>query len=200
MDTTKANKMYIDNLTNGINVLYHGGRGLEFGGHREILGNKKDAFEYGVGLYLTTSYMTARKYAKGGGKVYAITIHLEQKYNIFNIMGDIESVKHFVNQYCIKEFRPKIINDLTKHIIDGKVNVNYLVNLIINYRALQASKTVELRKFLISNGVKYSIEHNFRGASAQEDIVVVIDPTIIEHVAIVPASNNDYDRPRPVEV
>ena len=64
-------------------TLWHGGRALEHDYKKSL--PAKGLWEHGPGLYLTTSYLRAKQYAKGGGTTYSVTVE-EGK--------DIENVKN----------------------------------------------------------------------------------------------------------
>ena len=51
--------------------MYHGGN--KWFGQPEVRASKKGQYEGGIGLYFTTSYETARTYAKGGKVVGDLT-------------------------------------------------------------------------------------------------------------------------------
>ena len=173
--------------------LWHGGRGLEYS-YSEMRPHKKGQWEHGPGLYLTTHYDTAAQYAKGGGSVYSVTI----KYGteISSVSISLEKAIEFVKRNSIQKFQKEIIADLNN--VDnrnktGNIPIGTLVNLCLNYDALSTKNTINLRKFLVENGVDYEISRGYGGRN--ETIVIVFNPKIIQNVKVVRAPEvTDTDR------
>lgn len=115
-------------------------------------------WEYGPGLYLTTHYLTAKKYAKGGRKFYRITVEHGNDSETTSI--DFAEVQNFVNRYCVVAKKKEILEALTKYVVDGRLIAEYVITILINYQGLKASRANDLRHFLVSNGVDYSIVSN----------------------------------------
>jgi len=172
-------------------TLWHGGRGLEFS-YNEMMPHKKGRWEHGPGLYLTTHYDTAFKYAKGGGKVYSVTIR--KGNSIDNVVVNLKDAIDFVKEFAMKKFKDKIINDLEqisyRNVKDG-INISAVVNLCLNYDALRPSSTVALRQFLIKNGADYEMSPRFGGRD--ETIVILFNPELIKSVKPIKASDVDTD-------
>ena len=160
-------------------TLYHGGRGLEYGGHREIVPNAKGRWEHGPGLYLTTSYTRARDYAKGGRKVYKVVI--KRGKNLRGSTIPYQEVQQFVKQYITASKRKSFIEELkiimTRYHLTDKVPADVFVNLIINDNLMQSSKTPILNKFLVDNGIDYSIVTNYGGSG--ETVVALFNRELI---------------------
>ncbi len=158
-------------------TLYHGGRNLEFN-YRDMIIHKKGRWEYGPGLYLTTHKETARKYAKGGGRVYDVTVELNNDIKHTEI--SLDSAIEFIKRYCLKSKQAQIIDDLKSNLNRlGKLYAYVIVNLCINLDALPQSKTPFLRKYLIENGVDYAID---RYHLSNEFVVIVYNPDIIKSI------------------
>ena len=184
-------KMIIANLFEDDNTmsLWHGGRGLEFT-YDTMLPHKKGRWEHGPGLYLTTHFDTAAKYAKGGGKVYLVTI--DKGKNINDIRVSLKDVIDFTKRYVIAKHRQNIINDLeniAKRQSDNTVPLVSLSNLCLNYEALSANNTIALRNFLVEHGADYEISTRFGGRD--ETVVIVFNPKIIRSVR--PIKTSDVD-------
>lgn len=112
-------------------------------------------WEYGPGLYLTTHYQTAKKYAKGNRKFYRITVSKGNDSN--DSVIDYQAIENFVNRYCIGKKRKEILDNLNKIQNDGKVSADRMITIIINYDALRASNVSNLREFLVQNGIDYTM-------------------------------------------
>jgi hypothetical protein len=145
-------------------ILWHGGRDLEYS-FQKIIPSKSKRWEFGPGLYVTTHYETARKYAKGGGSVYKVEFDLGT--NIKDINVPIDIVSNFVNSYVIGKHKKPILEDLhnnmKKRDTIGFVNAEVILNLMINYDAVSSKNTVALNKFLVDLGADYVIGDRFGG-------------------------------------
>lgn len=170
-------------------TLWHGGRGLE-SDYLEIKAHGKGRWEHGPGLYLTTHYDTAMKYAKGGGKLYRVTIRLGT--NIEDVTIPLEDALAFVQRHVVSRMRPQMIRDLQSNYqrMGGKLRAEVLVNLCLNLSAIPNSKTNALRQFLIDHGVDYA---KTRYGGRDETVVVVINPRMIKKVEVVRAGDVQSD-------
>jgi hypothetical protein len=171
-------------------TFWHGGRNLQFN-HMEMLGAKHGRWEYGPGLYLTNHYETARKYAKGGGSTYKVTV--EKGTDIKQITIDLKEVIDFVKRYVIGKHRSNIIDDLKNNLNKlGILQLEVLVNLCVNYDALSPKNTVELRKFLVNHGADYEIVRGYGGRD--EHIAIIFNPTKIKNIEPIKASDVTLDQ------
>lgn len=163
-------------LDNNIITLWHGGRDLHLSYHKPKI-CAKGRWEHGPGLYLTTHYETARKYAKGGGTTYKVELELGN--HIKNIDIHIDNVLDFVKRSVIKSKQNDIIDDLHNNMKRSQtipfINAEILVNLCVNYEALKGEQTVALNRFLVENNVDYGTEDNFGGRSETVCIVYNLD-------------------------
>lgn len=140
--------------------LYHGGRLDQ--SYEATKNQKQGRWEYGPGLYLTTHYGTAKGYAKGGRRLYKITI--ESGVDINEVDVEYEKIKEFAKSYLIKRKMKDVLERIeSKWIKDGKVPLIVFLNLIINDEAIQGRYTGILREFLISCGADYHIVSNAFG-------------------------------------
>jgi len=139
-------------------TLWHGGN-LEFG--LDNVAHKGGRWEHGPGLYLTTHYDTARKYAKGSRKLYRVTIR--KGNDIRNADIALDAVKEFNDQYVIKSLRKEIENRIAKHVRDGKISADTFLNILINENAIKNTNTDKLRSFLVAQDVDYAIVDNAFG-------------------------------------
>lgn len=126
------------------------------GGNLDLpIQTRSGKWEYGPGLYLTTHHGTAKKYSKGGRKLYRITV--EQGNDSNNSFIDLAAIRNFVNRYCIVKKRKEILDNLEKIQQDGKISADRMITIIINYDALKNTNVVNLREFLVQNGVDYTM-------------------------------------------
>lgn len=156
--------------------LWHGGN-LEQGFNPDVQ-YKKGRWEHGPGLYLTTHYDTARKYGKGSRKLYEVEVR--EGTDIQDAYLDFEAVKRFVDMYVLKKLRDDVLARYDNRAKDGKVPATIFMNVLINEEAIRPANTQALRKFLVEQGVDYSILDNLFGW--HERAVVVFNPDVIVNV------------------
>lgn len=163
-------------LENNNITLWHGGRDLHLSYHKPKV-CAKGRWEHGPGLYLTTNYETARKYAKGGGTTYQV--ELELGTHIKNVTIHIDNVLEFVKNSVIRSKQKHIIEDLHNNMKRSQtvpfINAEIIVNLCVNYEALKGEQTIALNRFLVNNNVDYGTEHNFGGRGETVCIVYNLD-------------------------
>jgi hypothetical protein len=145
-------------VTSSSLTLWHGGN-LDFG--QDFIAHKGGRWEYGPGLYLTTHYGTAKKYAKGSRKLYQVVV--EKGTDIQDVSLPLEKVKDFLDTYGIKAKKKEILEILQKREKEGGIEADILVNVLVNESAIKNTNTDQLRKFLVENGVDYSIVDNAFG-------------------------------------
>lgn len=186
-------------LDNNKITLWHGGRDLHLSYHKPKI-CAKGRWEHGPGLYLTTHYETARKYAKGGGTTYKVELELGN--HIKNIDIHIDNVLDFVKRSVIKSKQNDIIDDLHNNMKRSQtvpfINAEILVNLCVNYEALKGEQTVALNRFLVENNVDYGTEDNFGGRS--ETVCVVYNLDKIKKVKALKSKDiptSEYELPFP---
>lgn len=168
-------------------TLWHGGRDLE-SSYDEVRSHKGGRWEHGPGLYLTTHYDTAAKYAKGGGKLYKVTVRPGTDISEVTIpfQDVLEFVKRNVKGRSQKEMIDDIKNSMSRRGID-QVPAEVVVNLCLNVGAIQNTKTAVLRQFLIDHGVDYAKVGRYGGRD--EKVLVVINPKVIRKVEVVSAKD-----------
>jgi hypothetical protein len=173
--------------------LWHGGRDLHLSYH-EPKAAAKGRWEHGPGLYLTTHYETARKYAKGGGSTYKVTLELGN--HIKDIKIHIDDVLNFVTKNVVKSKQSDIIDDIHDNMKRTQttpfVQAEILVNLCVNYEALKGDKTVALNRFLVENKVDYGIVRNFGGRN--ETVCVVYNLEKIKKVKVIKSNDVSLDQ------
>jgi hypothetical protein len=166
-------------------TLYHGGN-LD-AGFQDSITHKKGRWEYGPGLYLISRYYTAKEYAKGSRKLYKVTV--QKGNNISEVNVEKEKIFDFVDIYVTKKSRKEIKERLLKFEKEGKIPVEFLVNLVINMEAISTKDSNELRLFLVNCGVDYTIDKHPFGWDAT--MLVVHNPKKIIKTEL--AGKNDFD-------
>lgn len=166
---------------------WHGGN---LDDYNDIIAQKNGRYEYGPGLYLTTHYETAKKYAKGSRKMYLITV--KKGNDINDAYLDINIIFDFIKIFVTKSKRKEVIDRLSKFNKDGKVKAYIFNNILLNENALSSSNTKHLRQFYINNNIDYEIVHNPFGWG--ENMMVLYDMKKIVNVIIVKSTDQiDYD-------
>ncbi len=161
--------------------LWHGGRNLSKY-DLEFKTPKKDRWEYGPGLYLSTHYETARKYAKGGGTTYLIT--LENGNSLENSKIPISNICQFAEQHVIKSKQKAFLDDIYDNAKRTStypdVQAYVFLNLIINNEAVKASNIKELNKFIVSQNIDYSKVGRYAGRD--ETIFIIFNLAKIKQI------------------
>lgn len=147
------NDIYPPDIPNTLNF-WHGGN---LDSYDEFINHKKGRYEYGPGLYLTTNYSTAARYAKGSRKLYLITVELGNDINYSFI--DINEAFKFIDYYVLNRKKKEITQYMNEYVKDGKIKAYLFNNLLLNHEALKPTNLKELRKFYVSKGIDYDI-HN----------------------------------------
>lgn len=144
-------------------TLWHGGN-LDV--YKDTTAHRGGRWEHGPGLYLTTHYNTANKYAKGSRKLYRIVV---QKGNdLYDSKLDLEPVKDFIDTYVFKALRKDILARLKKY-GSTQVPAEIFLNVMIDGKpggegyAIRSTDTDKLRQFLVSQGIDYAIVDNAFG-------------------------------------
>jgi len=145
---------------------WHGGDLSEYS---DVIAQKNGRYEFGPGLYLTTQYDVAKKYAKGSRKLYIVTVALGN--DIHDSFLETPKVIEFVKKYAIKAKRKEILYYIEKYNADGKIKGYLFNNLVLNHKAIKPSNTPMLRNFLVENSIDYEIINNAFGFG--EDMMVL---------------------------
>jgi len=148
------NEIVPPDIPNTMNF-WHGGN---LNDYDDVISQKNGRYEYGAGLYITTHYDTAKKYAKGSRKLYLITV--AKGLDINYAFLDVEKVKEFINGYAIGNMKKMIWNRLQKYIVDNKIKAYVFNNILLNEKAIKSTNTRFLRNFYVENGIDYEIVEN----------------------------------------
>lgn len=144
-------------------TLWHGGN-LDV--YKDTTAHRGGRWEHGPGLYLTTHYDTAKKYAKGSRKLYRIVV--EKGSDLYESKLDMEPVKDFIDTYVFKALRKDILARLEKY-GSTQVPAEIFLNVMIDGKpggdgyAIRSTDTDKLRQFLVSQGIDYAIVDNAFG-------------------------------------
>lgn len=166
----------------GTMTFWHGGNLNDI--YNDMVAHKKGRFEYGAGLYLTSHYGTATKYAKGSRKLYQITIRKGIDISEVNINKD--KCLNFINEFVIKNKKKEIIERMLKYDKNG-IPADIFQNVIINEEAIKPANTTELRTFMVDNGIDYCIVDNAFGW--HERMIVLFNTKLIVNQRIVKSND-----------
>ena len=176
-------------------TMYHGGRDLEYS-YSDFVPAKKNRWEFGPGLYVTSHFDRARSYAKGGGKVYKVEFELGKPIEVVKIPFD--DVNGFIMSNVVGKLREQVLEDIHGNMkrmnLTSHVEADVFLNLMINYDAVIGKKTVDLAKFLVEQGVDYLADHRFGGRD--ETICAIFNRKAIKRVKSVKPSDvpvSDYE-------
>ena len=128
---------------------------------QDSINHAKSRYEYGPGLYLTTSYELAKDYAKGSRKLYMVTV--QNGNDISDSSIDKKHVHEFISAYVIKSKRNEVIDQIRKWTReDGTMSADIFLNILLNESAVKPSNAHHIRQFLIDSGIDYHITGNIR--------------------------------------
>ncbi len=151
------NEIVPPSIPNSMNF-WHGGNLDDYG---DAIAQKNGRYEYGPGLYITTHYDTAKKYAKGSRKLYLVTV--ANGVDISDATLDENKVREFVASYVIGGKRKEILATMEKYFSEGKIKANTFNVILLNNKAIKPANTINLRSFLVDNGIDYEIVDNAFG-------------------------------------
>lgn len=167
---------------------WHGGN-LD---NKDIKAQKLGKYEFGTGLYCTTHYNTAKKYAKGSRKLYLITV--KKGNNAKDCEIEFDKAVEFINKNAKPDKRKEVMLWLKKY-ETKKLTADIFNNILINHDSITPSKTLELRNFLIDQGVDYLLVNNAFGW--HEMMIVIFNMKVIVKEEIVKSTDEIkiYDLP-----
>lgn len=177
-------------------AMWHGGRKWDNG--PEVMPNKKGQAERGPGIYCTNSYMTAFKYAKGGGQVRKLMI--EPRALLEDIAIPLADAIGFVKSNLIRRTHEDIIDRLEDcsakmrmdiYTLKGEgphVPLLVLNNLCVNSDQAHGSRGLALNQFLVSHGADASFDY----AAGREVWGVIFNPECIKAHQVIPSAAVDW--------
>lgn len=178
--------------------LWHGGN--RWIGPPEVRPPRRGKYECGPGLYLTTSYLRARTYARGG-KVTTKVRLADDVHWLERAQLPLRELLDYAKTAPRLSGRAQLLDDLVRRYaepetaMDQLCDVSRLVNLLINSEALAGKPGVHLAQWLGSKGIDASL-HRPMG---QDQWVIVFNPDVIKAHRVIPAESvslSDYDLPR----
>lgn len=139
-------------------TFWHGGN---LDNMKDDINHAKSRYEYGPGLYLTTSYELAKDYAKGSRKLYMVTVENGNDISDCSIKRD--AIDEFVYMNVIsskKKLVKEALDRWTRN--DGMVSADIFLNIMLNESAVKPTNAGKIRTFLVESGVDYHVTGNIR--------------------------------------
>lgn len=169
-------------------LMWHGSR--RWDGAPEIKPPRAGRYEAGPGIYFTTNYMTARRYAKGGGATFLAT--LDQSMRLADeVLIPLDTALQFVKDAPRMRHKAEIATDIRNNTArrqTDSVAATILINLVVNYEAGAGASGVAVARFLREQGVDASLERQ-----SNEDWLVVTNPKVILSMRRMPAQEVSPD-------
>ncbi len=178
--------------TNESISLWHGGRLKD--AYNSTQSHASGRWEFGPGLYLTSKYEVAKKYAKGSRKLYQVEI--EKGNEIRDVDIPIRNVEDFITRSVISKKRSEIRSRLDKYITKDKVPAHVFLNILIDEDAVAKRNTNTLREFLVVNGIDYVIDSNTYGWGEMMLVLFNMEKMIGQEVVSPKADIDVYDLPQ----
>lgn len=172
---------------------WHGGS--RWMGKPEVRAPRKARYECGPGIYLSTRYLTARKYAGGSNVTTLVTLAdgvrwLQQaKLPLRELVAFLDKAPRLKGRGAIKEdFLGRATRRGTG--MDDAAPVETLVNVLINTESLSGNVGLYLAEWLVSKGIDASLYSAF----GQDQWVIVFNPAVIVKHEVVSATNAPLDK------
>jgi hypothetical protein len=79
--------------------------------------------EFGPGLYLTTAYETASKYAKGSRKLYRVFVN--RGTDIRNVNLKVDVLKSFIQTILSNPKQKELMKNLERYVKNGEIRIHF---------------------------------------------------------------------------
>jgi hypothetical protein len=122
---------------------------------------RKGRHEYGFGLYVTTHYGTAIKYAKGSRKLYRLTV--AKGNDASDVLLPIADVLEFTRTHVSRPKYKEIEQRFVRWTKDNMISANIFNNILSEDGVLKSTYGSDLVRFLVEHGVDYLIVRNAFG-------------------------------------
>ena len=156
--------------------VYHGGKKWAKW-DAKVSTPKKGRYEVGAGIYTTTHYETAQKYARGSNVVSII--YVDKDITLANNVNlPIDDVIDFVKLYIGPKNRKQFLSDIENSYKRMKrFPASHLLNLSVNFE-IGGKQAMEVMRFVVEHGVDASLQSQ----SGDEEWLVIHNTDIIRKV------------------
>lgn len=188
-------------------VFWHGSTSNSWDPHEPIRPSKKGRAEHGPGIYLTSSYQTARGYAKGGGSVMRVTLSPSLGW-IEDASVSISDAKALISSLArLGKKRQFLFDDVDRiahrmapRLGGDKIPAQSLVNILVNSDALIGPNSPAVASFLVGRGIDAELTSPPLGSygGSREQWLVLYNPKKIIRATPVSSKDvaiSDYDLP-----
>ena len=144
--------------------------------------------EHGAGIYTTTSYTRARRYARGGGVVIRFELRPGLGW-LRDTKLPVETIEAFVRSLPRLRGRQDIIERLhelharraPRFGDDAPLPLEYLVNIMVNRRVASGKHGPAVAAFLAKHGADVALANQTSSldSGTPEDWVVIFNPDVI---------------------
>lgn len=134
-------------------LFWHGG---DLDNYNPEVSGKAGRMEYGAGLYLTSDWNAASKYAKGSRKMYLVKV--KQGTHLNDVKLSALDASNFVKKYGQKSKQKDALSAIERRTKESYISGSTFQAIMINYEVLNPQNSLYLRKFLLQNGADYYIE------------------------------------------
>lgn len=175
-------------------ALWHGG--MRWDSAPEVQAPRGGRYECGPGIYLSTDYEDAYRYARGGKVTTLVTLTSELSL-LENTLLPLDTVVDFVKGLARLKHRKEILTDLRAnvarkvdaHVGPAEVNAQVLVNLCVNYEAVAGKPGVALARWLAEQG----IDAAWHSPHGRKHWLVVFNPKVIKSYKVIRAADVTLD-------
>lgn len=156
------------------------------GGNMDIVSDavhqKRGNWEYGPGLYLTTNYDIALRYARGNRKLYMVTV--KKGVDAKDSYLDWNTVQDFIKRHGVQKNLRHTLDRMQKYVRNEKILATIFLNVLSDthetIRKPIQNKPREILEFLIQNGIDYLTVSSPFGAL--ETMMVLFNTKKIENI------------------
>jgi len=172
------------------NLFFHGGN-LDYFDYNEIIIPKKGKYEYGFGLYLTSSRKIADTYSKGSRKLYLVELD-NDIVDLNDVFVNINEVNSTLKTILSKNDFLKLQQPLNRvaERFEGEINLGTLNIIMINNDILKPKYGKAIIKFFISKGADAYVDRNTFGW--HETTVVLFNFDKIKNIEKLDRNDEQY--------
>jgi len=164
-------------LPNDPNLMhfFHGGDLDEI---KYDLVQRSDRQVYGPGLYLITSWDVAKKYAKGGRKMYIVSV--EKGTDLEDKTIDFETLSEFLKRYLPAKKAQEVLERANYRLHENNIPLFIVSNILINSGYMKSKFSLTWKTFIVGLGVDYQMDKSAFGGAG--DMMILYNPMKIKSV------------------